>query len=73
MQHSQVVEWLNHPVSKVLIKKLEENRTIAVDMVANLPDDAPRDQIIRLLKEVKVLSDLIQIEEFLIDEEIDDA
>ena len=66
--HSKIQEWLHHPVSKSLIKVLQEQRNQSLETVLNLPEDSTRDLMIRKLERIKVLNEILDIDNLLLGE-----
>ena len=66
--HSKLQEWLHHPVSQAFKRVLEEAKKQAEDDLDNVPEDAPRDMIIRTLERNKVYKQILDFENLMLGE-----
>ena len=63
--HSQIKEWLHHPVSQTLVKVITELRESAIQEMVDAPDDMSGEILERKRQRIKVLSEVLDFETLL--------
>ena len=58
----RILDWVEHPISKILFKILKESKDGVEEQLDNIPDDAPREVLYRKIERKKVYKELLDIE-----------
>jgi hypothetical protein len=61
------------PVTRALVRTLQQIKQSTLDEVLSIPEDAPRDTIIRKLERAKIYSEILDFENLLLGELEDES